>query len=334
MEGRRRHVEWQRTRCGGVSDDWEPPTKHITQHQTEATTVRTDARTESGDAAVNGTRLYYEMAGAGTPVLLIHGNVGDCRHWDGQFLAFARDHRVIRYDVRGFGKSALPVEGQPYSHHQDAAALLRSLGVSSAHVIGLSMGAGIAADFVLAHPEMSRSLVSVGPWVVGYDSPAVGELFDAFKRVASALQRGGTTAALEEFLQSLLGDSVRDPQTLRKLREIGSSYSFWHLSHVDPGETQVSAETGESAGLAAARTAEIRVPTLVVTSEHDYPACGEIAGLLERTVAGARKAIFAHAGHIVNMERPAEFNRIVLDFLAQTDSIIDGIVTKKADSGH
>jgi len=276
-------------------------------------------RIETGDAAINGRRLYYETAGTRTPVLLIHGNFGDRRHWDDQFLVFARKHKVIRYDVRGFGKSALPVEGQPYSHHQDAAALLQHLSIASAHVIGLSMGAGIAADFVLSHPDMSRSLVSVGPWVVGYDSPAVRELFDAFKRVASALQRGGTAAAVEEFVIGLLGGSVRDPSVADKLRQFGADYSFWHLCHADPGETQVSAETGKTVTLAAQRIAEIRVPTLIVTAEHDYPACVEIAALLERTVVGARKVVMPGTGHIINMERPNEFNRIVLGFLAEVD---------------
>jgi len=281
--------------------------------------VKTDAGIQAGDVLVNGTRLYYEAAGAGTPVVFIHGNMADRRHWDDQFLVFAGKHRVIRYDVRGFGKSAVPSSGHPYAHHQDAAALLRYLRVASAHIIGLSMGAGIAADFVLTHPEMSRSLVSVGPWVVGYDSPAARELFEAFKRVAAALQRGGSAAAIDEFVVGLLEGSIRDPAVAERLRQLGADYSFWHLCHTDPGETQVSAENGKTGSLAAQQTAEIRVPTLIVTAEHDYPACREIAGLLERTVAGARKVVMPGAGHIINMERPAEFNRIVLDFLAQVD---------------
>ena len=104
----------------------------------------TDLEIKAGQAAVNETNLYYEIVGSGTPVLFIHGNFGDRRHWDDQFLVFARKHRVIRYDVRGFGRSALPIEGQPYSHHRDAAELLRFLAIQGAHIIGLSMGAGIA----------------------------------------------------------------------------------------------------------------------------------------------------------------------------------------------
>jgi 3-oxoadipate enol-lactonase len=278
-----------------------------------------DLEIAAGQAEVNGTNLYYEIAGSGTPVLFIHGNFGDRRHWDEQFLVFARKHRVIRYDVRGFGVSALPIEGQAYSHHRDAAELLRFLGIPSAHIIGLSMGAGIAADFVLAHPEMSRSLVSVGPWVVGFDSPAVNELFDRFKTVASVFKSDGKDVALKQFTDLILGDSLRDQPVRKRLHEIGKDYSFWHLSHSDPGETQVSSVTDKKGNLAAQLTANIRVPTLIVTSERDLQPCGEIATLLEQTVTGARKAVVPDAGHVINMENPYEFNSVVLSFLADVD---------------
>lgn len=74
---------------------------------------------ESGYAEVNGTRLYYEIAGEEEPIVLIHGNGGDCRHWDNQFIPFSQNHRVLRYDIRGFGKSSNPTEGKQYSHHDD-----------------------------------------------------------------------------------------------------------------------------------------------------------------------------------------------------------------------
>jgi alpha-beta hydrolase superfamily lysophospholipase len=90
--------------------------------------------TQSGFAEVQGGRLYYESAGSGDAVVLVHGNVGDRRHWDAQFGALAVGYRVIRYDVRGFGESSLPEEGRPYSDHEDLATLLDHLGVEAAHV--------------------------------------------------------------------------------------------------------------------------------------------------------------------------------------------------------
>ena len=79
---------------------------------------------ETGYAGVNGTRFYYEVLGEGEPIVLIHGNGGDCRHWDGQFEPLSHSYRVLRYDVRGYGKSSMPEEGVPYSHHDDLKALM------------------------------------------------------------------------------------------------------------------------------------------------------------------------------------------------------------------
>jgi pimeloyl-ACP methyl ester carboxylesterase len=279
-------------------------------------------RSETGYADVRNGRLYFEVSGEGTPVLFIHGNFGDRRHWDDQFPVFAEKHRAIRYDVRGFGKSTFPVEGLPYSHHEDAAALMRHLGVGKAHVIGLSMGAGIAADFVLEHPELSRSLVSVGPWLTGYDSPAVEKVFDAFKAVASAFRSNGPAAALEAFLIGMLGQSLLDSSVAAKLREFGMDYTFWHLCHPDPGARQVSAETTQTGMAAAERIAGMRVPALVMTADHDIPACIEIAELMEQRISGARKVVMSDTGHTINMERPQEFNRIALNFLAEVDGLM------------
>ena len=85
---------------------------------------------ESGFAAVNSTRLYYELAGSGTPVALIHGFTLDTRMWDDQFQPLAEHYRVLRYDARGFGRSDLPTD-EPFSPHDDLRALLEHGEVST-----------------------------------------------------------------------------------------------------------------------------------------------------------------------------------------------------------
>ena len=82
---------------------------------------------ETGFAPVRGGRLYYEIEGTGEPIVFVHGNEGDCRHWDAQFEAFAKKFRVVRYDVRGFGRSSRPVEAEAYSDYADLAQLLDHL---------------------------------------------------------------------------------------------------------------------------------------------------------------------------------------------------------------
>ncbi len=111
----------------------------------------------TGFAEVNETRLYYELMGEGQPIVLIHGGAVDRRMWDDQFQAFAEHYRVIRYDLRGSGKSEIPKK--QFSNMEDLLHLLRFLNVDKAYLLGLSRGGGVAADFTLEHPEMVDALI-------------------------------------------------------------------------------------------------------------------------------------------------------------------------------
>jgi alpha-beta hydrolase superfamily lysophospholipase len=89
---------------------------------------------EKGFAQVNGTKLYYGIAGTGEPLVLLHGNFGDRRHWDFQFYSLSKNYKVIRYDVRGYGKSALPKSDEQYNDYNDLKALLDFLEIEKAHI--------------------------------------------------------------------------------------------------------------------------------------------------------------------------------------------------------
>ena len=270
----------------------------------------------SGFAKVNGTRLYYEVAGSGELIVLIHGNGGDCRHWDGQFEDFAKSHKVLRYDVRGYGKSSLPVKGVRYSDHDDLKALLQYLGISKAHVAGFSMGCGFAVDFVLAYPEMSNSLIAIGPWAVGYNSSAVKDLMKDLGKVSSVLKEGETRAAAEAFINApcfnphMIKSDIKD-----RILEMGYDYSFWHWMNSDP-RSYVSPP-------AARQLDRISVPTLIITAEYDIEACREIADLMEQEIPNTKKVDIADATHFMFMEKPAEVNKNVLDFLRKIKKVHD-----------
>ncbi|MCI0575581.1 MAG: alpha/beta fold hydrolase, partial [Chloroflexi bacterium] len=148
-------------------------------------------------AEVNGTRLYYEVAGAGPPLVLIHGYTLDTRMWDDQFEAFAQHYQVIRYDLRGFGRSAMPT-GESYTHHEDLKALLDHLGLARAHILGLSLGGGIAVNFALAYPEATQSLILVDTSVLGgFEWPE--ELGRWFARIHSAARDGDMRLAKQHW---------------------------------------------------------------------------------------------------------------------------------------
>lgn len=259
-------------------------------------------------AEVNGARLYHEVAGSGEPVVFIHGNFGDCRYWNDQFEAFANEYKVMRYDVRGYGKSSVPVEGEAYSHYDDLEALLEHLGVSKAHIIGWSMGCAIATDFVLAHPERSSSLIAVGPWVSGFTSPLAQKLYAELKEVSSIVKESGIEAAIEFIFDRFYKSATPNPDVNERIIKIYRDYSFWGFINKDP---QLNLDPP-----AIQQLDGINLPTLIVTAEYDDEACREMADIMERTIANAKKADIADAGHGMLMEKSAEFNKIVLDFIA------------------
>src|SRR5579859_2012208 len=106
-------------------------------------------RARNGYAEVNGTRLYYEVAGEGQPLVMLHGGLVNLRSWDSQVVEFAQRYQVIRYDLRGMGKSDQATE--PFSHEEDLRSLLAFLGLEQAIVMGLSFGGRTAINFTLLH---------------------------------------------------------------------------------------------------------------------------------------------------------------------------------------
>jgi pimeloyl-ACP methyl ester carboxylesterase len=260
---------------------------------------------ESGFAAVNGTRLYYEVAGEGTPVALIHGFTLDTRMWDDQFLPLAAHYRVVRYDARGFGRSDLPT-GEPYSPHDDLRALLEHLGLGPAAITGLSMGGGIAADFAIAHPDATRALVLLDAALGGHRfSPGWGA---ASKPIWAAAREEGVAAAKERWLaHDLFAPAHEQPAVAARLATIVGDYSGWHWLNRD------TARGVEPPALA--RPNAITAPTLAIIGERDVPDFHAMAATLKEGLPNARLVTIPGVGHMANMEAPQAVNRAILDFL-------------------
>lgn len=272
---------------------------------------------ESGMAEVAEPALYYEVAGSGEPVVLIHGGQMDRRMWDDQFLPYAKEFRVVRYDVRGYGRSATPA--MPYSNVKDLESLLRGLGVARAHLVGLSLGGRIAIDFALEHPERVRSLVLVGPGLSGFQWSHDEE--QSFTRILRAAQAGRMEESAELWLQSgYMAPAMQQPRIAARLRE----YSVDNAKNtlVNPLlERDIEPP-------AARRLGQIKAPTLVVVGTRDVPDIQRIVGMLEKGIAGARVVRIDGAGHIVNMEKPAEFDRAVLGFLRSQGHDRSGVMSR------
>jgi pimeloyl-ACP methyl ester carboxylesterase len=269
----------------------------------------------TGYADIGNGKLYYEMEGEGETLVLRHAGFVDSRMWDGQWDSFTQQYRVLRFDMRGFGKSD-PATG-PVSRRHDMYCLLRKLGIKRANLLGCSMGGEMAIDFTLEHPEMVLSLVIVSGTPGGFE------------------MQGEPPTQIMEMLQAIEMDDLELVSELQISLWVDGIYR--NMRQVDPHVRLLAAEMNRIAvkngtwakadsrplnplnPTAVGRLAEINVPVLVIAGSLDHPEVLRGADLLANGVRGAKKVILSDTAHMPNMEKPAEFNRIVLDFLNSKD---------------
>ena len=262
-----------------------------------------------GIAEVNGTALYYEEEGEGHPVVLVHGHTVDRRMWDDQIEHLRSKYRVIRYDSRGYGRSAIP-SNKKYAHTDDLKALLDHLKVSRTHLVGLSMGGLIALDFVLAWPETISSLVTVDAVLGGYDWNESGDLIRSVHRTAL---KHGVEAAKDLWLESaLFAPAMEKDKVAARIRCMVKDYSGGHWRNRAPirGNEPVAID----------RLHQISCPTFVVVGQRDTPDFHNIAEILHKEIPAARKTILPRAGHMANMEESEKFNEVLMEFLECAES--------------
>ena len=253
-------------------------------------------------AEVNGTRLSYEIVAQGPAVILLHGGLVDSRLWDDQMNDLSKQCRVVRYDLRGFGKSADASE--PFSHIEDLRALLDFLKIERATIVGLSLGGIIAADFALEYPQRVDRLILVGPGLRGDKQPPTKEAVAAWE----AASRGAEPFA-EVTMRSGLYSGVQPGTVIHtRLRQMlldnfkaVSSFRPGFLKYPEPPTIE--------------RLESIKAPTLVVIGSRDAPNLKNIADLLAKRIPGARKVVINGASHHPPVEKPKQLNKAVLDFI-------------------
>ena len=201
---------------------------------------------QEGFAEVNGTTLYYEVAGEGHPLVLNHGGLVDHHLWDGQFDAFAQHFKVIRYDIRGFGASGMLSKGmEPYSMERDLHSLLQFLGIEKTYVLGLSLGGTLAIDFTLQYPEMVDALITVGSGLSGFEwGEPDQELMAKFAAMEEAFKSGDIARSVEISLQLWTDGPYRtpeqvDPQVRERVRAMTThNYERGDDEDVQPQEME------------------------------------------------------------------------------------------------
>lgn len=261
-----------------------------------------------GFAEVNGASLYYQVAGAGRPIVLVHAGIADSRMWDAQMAAFAPELKVVRYDLRGFGQSSMPPA--PYAHHDDLLGLLRVLDIPSAILVGASMGGDVVTALALEHPEVVDALIIVNS-LVGTAERSAG-LRAGWQAVDAAFEEGDVEGAIELELRMWVDGPARSPEAVdpnvRERVRVMDTDLFARVAE------QEQASERDLEPPASTRLAEIRIPTLVIAGEEDQPDALASADALASGIAGAQHVRMPGAAHLPSMERPAEFNRFVLDF--------------------
>lgn len=257
----------------------------------------------------DGGHLAYEDAGTGPAVILVHPGLWDMRTWDPQVPAFSRaGYRVLRYDLRGYGRSSRP-GAEPYSHVDDLWSLLDHLGIEQAALVGCSMGGRIAIDATLTDPSRVWALVPVAAGVSGFEASAEEDDWweDAMSEAYAAYDAGDMEQAQEARLKvwAPLGTDDHAGAAIKRI----AMDNLHELTMDESGEIQLDPP-------AATRLHEIDAPTLVIKAEHDPPFSRRITDLIAAEIPGAR-IVMLDADHVVNLRAPAAFDDAVLSFLAE-----------------
>jgi pimeloyl-ACP methyl ester carboxylesterase len=268
------------------------------------------APTESGYAEINNASIYFEIAGDGQPFVMIHAGVADSRQWESEFTYFASRFRVLRYDLRGYGKSE-PVDGE-FSHLQDLIGLLDYLHLHQPLILmGCSMGGGLAMNFALEQPSRARALVMVdaGPAGLKLDVASPPLAAEAEK----AYNEGDLDLVAELETRIWFDGSGREPshakpqmrELVYKMNRQGLAHDAKHLGKLIP-DTEV---------LAVQRLEEITIPVLVMVGEHDTPYILAAADYMLNRLPAARRALIRDAAHLPNLDHPDVFQKAVTDFV-------------------
>lgn len=267
----------------------------------------------------DGTRIYYEEAGAGEPLVFAHEFLGEIGCWEAQLREFSRRYRCIAYNARGYPPSDVPDGADAYSfEHQrgDLKALLDALGIDRAHLVGLSMGAFAVYYFGMRWPQRARSMT-----LAGIGSGSMPESRAAFQSesaaAADALLAQGweKSAEVRALSPSRVQYRNKDPRgfaefvgMVRRHSATGSAMTLRGYQGRRPALQEF-----------AAQMAACTVPTLIVSGDEDEP-CLDASLMLKRAMPSAGLAFLPQTGHACNLEEPALFNLLLGRFLHQVES--------------
>ena len=261
----------------------------------------------------DGIKLYYEEAGAGTPIVFAHEFAGDCRSWESQLRHFARRYRCIAFNAGGYPPSDVPPDAASYSQQparDDILCVLDGLGIERAHIVGLSMGAFATLHFGMAHSDRALSLVVAG---CGYG--AHPDQYESFQREAKSLAQTIREKGMQHVAATYGHGPTRMQLRDKDPRGFDDFIRFFSEHSVEGSANTMENYQGKRPSLYALRKemAAITAPLLVVAGDED-DATLEPSIMMKRTIATCGLVVLPRSGHVLNIEEPALFNRVLEDF--------------------
>lgn len=274
-------------------------------------------QTTSGYLELDGGKLYYETAGAGETLVLSHAAFLDSRMFDPQWELLAQHFRVIRYDMRGFGRSS-SVEG-PLCRRDDLWRLLCHLGVQQAHLIGCSNGGEIILDLALEHPNLPLSLTLVGATPSGFQLE--GEPPRHVMEMIEAMQQGDTARANELQIRIWFDGAFREPdevdgavrQKALQMNQIPVAANTFFIADTQPVQPLDPC--------ALTRLEVVGCPVLIVAGTLDHPEVLRAAEIMAARIPNAQKVLIKNTGHVPSFEQPEAFNQALFTFLGIAPAI-------------
>jgi pimeloyl-ACP methyl ester carboxylesterase len=266
--------------------------------------------------SVNGVKLYWEETGRGAPLVWVHEYGGDLRSWEPQVRSFARRYRVLTYNHRGYPPSSVPAAAHDYSQEllvEDLHQFLTHLGLGPVHLAGCSMGANVARDFALAHPDAVRSLLLVG---AGAGAVNREQFLQAQDALAASLEQDGIAARIRAFetVPSRASFKAKDPRGFAEFLRQAGEHDVRACAHL---AREVMAKRKTIFELEAELRA-LRVPTLILVGDRDTP-CLEPSLVMRLWMPHAGLVVFPDCGHTPNLEEPTLFNLHAAEFLAAVE---------------
>lgn len=270
--------------------------------------------------AEDGVRIHYEEAGSGVPIVFVHEFGGDLRSHEAQLRWFSRRYRCVAFNARGFPPSDVPDAPDAYSQERSVADLLNvmdALGISRAHIVGVSMGSFTVLHFALAHPERTASML-IAAWGYGVDPEANAAFREQVVAGADFIRANGMPAFAEMYSQAPTRVQLenKDPRGFAEFRTQLARRSALGAELTMRG-VQLERDVLDGAFLKSLEA--LAIPTLIVTGDEDEPSL-EPSLKLKRTIRTADLAVLPGTGHTLHLEEPDAFNRHLGEFLHQVEA--------------